>query len=288
MPRPPKKQATSYKEINWNSPTANALGNAFIAAEGKLPASSIKSSFNKTLFQQARSLGYIKKCEGDLYKATDKLKSEFSGKNTKYGGSGAGIKHTTEVGKIVSLIPKEALTRGNYQNGESLKKQNAEFKGTNKFKERRKDLRRELRNRADENEKRYNEVKDDNTKTNKEKALAYSSYVSEKRRCEKEFEVIEDRKHSFSAPDLQVSLLKTEAKEFIDSMRSRAEEIDNYKIRAEYESTIDRMEAKISTSTTPIITYNIEIISSSYRERDIISKEHWGYAHNTDVFMFSC
>ena len=127
------KKNSSYKKLDFSKEDKRtmAIGNSFIAGEGKLTRNSIVSMFNKTYFGQLKANGWIKEDKG-FFKPTNTFKKGFStliGKEKiDFGGNGASPRHQEAIINIISSLPKEALINQSYKSGKRLTDENKYYK----------------------------------------------------------------------------------------------------------------------------------------------------------------
>ena len=280
---------SSYKELKFNKEDKRtmAIGNAFIAGEGKLTRNAIISMFNKTYFGQLKANGWIKENKG-FFKPTNTFKKGFSpliGKEkVDYGGNGASPNHQEAIINIISSLPKEALINQSYKSGKRLTNENKYYKKTAQYKKDKEEIQENNDRRREEATKRYNDINNNPSISREDKILAKSLYDDEIREINLRDKVIND-KRNISPVDFQVTLSKEEAIYFINNLRENVYSFVDEKHLDAWMEQIRYMEEKIVTTTELEITYNLEVVTDTYREAQIIAKENWEYVTKQEIFL---
>lgn len=288
MPRKAKK-TTSYRPTNFSMKNTSLLsvGNAFILAEGKLSRDNIVDLSSKTLFGQLKTDNLIKETnEQGIYEVTSKFKSEFSsltGDSRSYGGSGAGEIHSGTVSNLTAAIPKDALINGDYKNGNQLLTENRQNKKTPEFKDKINELKQEVYAAQRQNEIDYRASMSNPSLSDVERTKAEIDYFYKKDDLEMKENVLND-KRNVSSPDMEISLTRSQAYEYIENLRELKEEYSKY--NDEWEETISQMESYITVTEEEIITFDIEVIDSNYTRNQIQAKEYYSRVYEKPVFYF--
>lgn len=288
MPRKAKK-TTSYRPTNFSMKNTSLLsvGNAFILAEGKLSRDNIVDLSSKTLFGQLKTDNLIKETnEQGIYEVTSKFKSEFSrltGDSRSYGGSGAGEIHSGTVSNLTAAIPKDALINGDYKNGNQLLTENRQNKKTPEFKDKINELKQEVYAAQRQNEIDYRASMSNPSLSDVERTKAEIDYFYKKDDLEMKENVLND-KRNISSPDMEISLTRSQAYEYIENLRELKEEYSKY--NDEWEETISQMESYITVTEEEIITFDIEVIDSNYTRNQIQAKEYYSRVYEKPVFYF--
>lgn len=293
MPRKStKEKASSYRPTNFSMKNTSLLatGNAFILAEGKLSRDNICSLGSKTLFGQLKNDGYIKETkEQGIYKATDKFEREFSkltGDKFSFGGSGAGEQHSKTISNLVSIVPKDALINNGYKNGQQLITENRQNKKTPEFKERVYEMKQEVYAAQRKLEQDYKNTLSDSRIPEADKTKAGIDYLYQKEQLQMQERVLNDNKRGISSPDMQITLSRSEAEEYIDNLRELSRQEEYSRHSEQWEETINRMQSYIQSSPEMVLTINLEVVSTNYRTIDIQAKENWSIVYNEPVFYF--
>ena len=288
MPRKAKK-TSSYRPTNFSMKNTSLLsvGNAFILAEGKLSRDNIVDLSSKTLFGQLKTDNLIKETnEQGIYEVTAKFKSEFSsltGDSRSYGGSGAGEIHSGTVSNLTAAIPKDALINGDYKNGNQLLTENRQNKKTPEFKDKINELKQEVYASQRQNEIDYRASMSNPSLSDVERTKAEIDYFYKKDDLEMKENVLND-KRNVSSPDMEISLTRSQAYEYIENLRELKEEYSKY--NDEWEETISQMESYITVTEEEIITFDIEVIDSNYTRNQIQAKEYYSRVYEKPVFYF--
>lgn len=288
MPRKAKK-TSSYRPTNFSMKNTSLLsvGNAFILAEGKLSRDNIVDLSSKTLFGQLKTDNLIKETnEQGIYEVTSKFKSEFSrltGDSRSYGGSGAGEIHSGTVSNLTAAIPKDALINGDYKNGNQLLTENRQNKKTPEFKDKINELKQEVYAAQRQNEIDYRASMSNPSLSDVERTKAEIDYFYKKDDLEMKENVLND-KRNVSSPDMEISLTRSQAYEYIENLRELKEEYSKY--NDEWEETISQMESYITVTEEEIITFDIEVIDSNYTRNQIQAKEYYSRVYEKPVFYF--
>lgn len=288
MPRKAKK-TSSYRPTNFSMKNTSLLsvGNAFILAEGKLSRDNIVDLSSKTLFGQLKTDNLIKETnEQGIYEVTAKFKSEFSsltGDSRSYGGSGAGEIHSGTVSNLTAAIPKDALINGDYKNGNQLLTENKQNKKTPEFKDKINELKQEVYAAQRQNEIDYRASMSNPSLSDVERTKAEIDYFYKKDDLEMKENVLND-KRNVSSPDMEISLTRSQAYEYIENLRELKEEYSKY--NDEWEETISQMESYITVTEEEIITFDIEVIDSNYTRNQIQAKEYYSRVYEKPVFYF--
>lgn len=288
MPRKAKK-TSSYRPTNFSMKNMSLLsvGNAFILAEGKLSRDNIVDLSSKTLFGQLKTDNLIKETnEQGIYEVTAKFKSEFSsltGDSRSYGGSGAGEIHSGTVSNLTAAIPKDALINGDYKNGNQLLTENRQNKKTPEFKDKINELKQEVYAAQRQNEIDYRASMSNSSLSDVERTKAEIDYFYKKDDLEMKENVLND-KRNVSSPDMEISLTRSQAYEYIENLRELKEEYSKY--NDEWEETISQMESYITVTEEEIITFDIEVIDSNYTRNQIQAKEYYSRVYEKPVFYF--
>ena len=288
MPRKAKK-TSSYRPTNFSMKNMSLLsvGNAFILAEGKLSRDNIVDLSSKTLFGQLKTDNLIKETnEQGIYEVTAKFKSEFSsltGDSRSYGGSGAGEIHSGTVSNLTAAIPKDALINGDYKNGNQLLTENRQNKKTPEFKDKINELKQEVYAAQRQNEIDYRASMSNPSLSDVERTKAEIDYFYKKDDLEMKENVLND-KRNVSSPDMEISLTRSQAYEYIENLRELKEEYSKY--NDEWEETISQMESYITVTEEEIITFDIEVIDSNYTRNQIQAKEYYSRVYEKPVFYF--
>lgn len=288
MPRKAKK-TSSYRPTNFSMKNTSLLsvGNAFILAEGKLSRDNIVDLSSKTLFGQLKTDNLIKETnEQGIYEVTAKFKSEFSsltGDSRSYGGSGAGEIHSGTVSNLTAAIPKDALINGDYKNGNQLLTENRQNKKTPEFKDKINELKQEVYAAQRQNEIDYRASMSNPSLSDVERTKAEIDYFYKKDDLEMKENVLND-KRNVSSPDMEISLTRSQAYEYIENLRELKEEYSKY--NDEWEETISQMESYITVTEEEIITFDIEVIDSNYTRNQIQAKEYYSRVYEKPVFYF--
>lgn len=293
LPRKAKgaSKASSYRPTNFSMKNTSLLsvGNAFILAEGKLSRDNIIDLSSKTLLGQLKADNLIieTKQQG-IYEVTEKFKSEFSkltGDSRSYGGSGAGEIHSGTVSNLTAAIPRDALINSNYKNGNQLLTENRQNKKTPEFKSKINEIKQEVYAAQRQNEQDYKASMSDSSLSDIERTKAEIDYFYKKDELEMQEKVLND-KRNVSSPDMEISLTKAQAYEYIDNLRELKEQEEYSKYNTEWEETISQMESYIETVEEEIITFDIEVIDSNYTRNQIQSKEFYSRVYERPVFYF--
>lgn len=286
------KSSSSYRPTNFSLKNESLVrvGNAFILSEGKLSNQNIKNLSSNTLFGQLKNDGYITEIKTDkgMYQTTDKFKKDFSkmtGKDIIYGGSGAASNHYRAVSNTATAIPKSVLTSGHYKNGQALIRENSADKKTKSFQNSRNQILRNIQNQREVENRTFRQEMAKASGDKKAQTILRSNHYLKDKELTMREKVIEDTHRGISSPDIQITMNKAEAFEFVQNMRDLAATDEYIEVRDNWNDTLDRMESYIVTTTTEYVEYNIEYCTSSYRREDIIAKENWATVNHTEVFF---
>lgn len=292
MPRKAKeKKASSYRPTNFSSKNTSLLrfGYCSMLADGKLSKENIIDLSSKTFLGQLKNDKYIEESSSGMYQTTAKFKREFSkmiGSETNFGGSTSGESHQKLVSDICSKIPENSLIRGEFKNGNQLSTENGSYKKTPEYKGKLNDLKQSVYAAQRENKENYINDLNRTGLSKEDKIRIEDNYLTNKKDLELKEKTLNDNKRGVSAPDFQFSLTKSNANEFIESIRELEEKEEYSKYKEQWEETLSQMQDYISSCETQVIEICTEILDSNYTRTQILSKEFYSVIYEKPVFFF--
>jgi hypothetical protein len=276
------EKKNTYKDIDIEDIRAKVIGNMFQGSEGKLTKFAIENRFSRTYRYQLINKGWIEEKNG-FFIPTKTFKNEFAEVAGKekiiYGGSGSSEQHVSAISNLVSFIPSDALIRGDYKSGQTLIEENHRYKKTKQYKEDVRAIKDDISNQRREAEEKYQTIIKDPSISRADKIYAQKEYKDAIKMANLREEVI-NSKRNISPPDLWVRLTRDEAIEYVNSIRENIDDIVEERYRDRWLERLDRMEERAITSTETLIEYSLEVVTDSYRLRDIVAKQNHATVNN--------
>ena len=263
------------QSLNLRNPKQVDVINSFAVAEGRLSKDDIYSIGNKDIFYKMKNGGFIKETVkgSGVFKATGKLKTLVSKTQGISFGNGCSNKHSKAITKATRYFPKDIINQGRFKSGQSLKKEMDSFKQTGKYHRQVEAIKQRITDRRNSVNQHYHNRMNNNI-SRSEQYHAKLDYRNEIKSLDIQSEIINSSNPVF-IPDLMIQASRDEAREILDNLQARYDEIEDGREKSFLYDDIEKMQSLVSTATTDTIDIYIEIVTDSYGNAKL--ERHYNY-----------
>lgn len=265
-----KKKQNNRNNVNWNNPKVQAVVSYIQLGENRITKAEIMSLANKDIYYQLRNSGYIKESEKGHFTGTKKLHTYISKLDNSHFASSGSKEHSQKLRDSLSLIPKSVLERRDFKSSYDIEKQfNKITLKSQEYKETLQTMKQNIKDSLFKMEASY-QVGLNACNSEYMRYKLNISYQKEKEHYESQLSYLSEK--PYLTPDYQVTLTEQERYSFIDNLESYREHLDERSPAYDYYTESINKLKELPEGT---VTVNIEIITSSYGNREIELHENF-------------
>lgn len=271
------KKHSKRNNVNWGNPKVQSVVSYLQLGENRITKAEIYTLSNKDIFYQLKNSGYIKETTKGAFIGTAKLHKHIKESEGSCFSSSSSTEHSQALRRSLSLIPKSTLEQRHFRSSVDIEKRfNRSIKNSSLYKAELASMRKDCQTKLSSLESEHQNflsVPHTATEIWNEKAC----YQKERETLYQSLHILEEK--PYLVPDYQITLTKTELSDYISNLEHYSETLTEHS-RAEelYADSIGKLKEIYSQMDfTANITINIEIVTDTYGNREIV--QHQNFEH---------
>lgn len=281
-----KKHKSKRNKVNWHNPKVKTVVNYLALGENRIEKSDILSLSNKDIFYQLKNSGYIRETTKDMYIGTPKLLRQIKNSNGTLFSSSSSMEHSRALRNSLFLLPKGVIEQQHFHTAPEIEKRfNRTIKDKPLYKEELSSMIHDCRNQLSNLHKAHSDFY-----SAPHSAIdSFNETVSYSKQCEELYQslhILENK--PYLIPDYQVSLTKEELSEYITNLDRYTRSLEGQSKQMEvYSDSIAKLtELYNQSGAQDTVTFNIEIITDSYGNRELTKHKNFEHFSGTpQIFL---
>lgn len=281
-----KKKSRKRNQVNWSNPKVKNVVSFLALAENRMEKKDIFAIGNKDIFYQLKNSGYIKETAKDVFIGTNKLLKREKASDGRLFSSSSSMEHSEAVKKTLYLLPKQVIEQKHFHTAKEIEKQfNQKQKNTALYQHELSVMQHDCKRKLSNLQRAHKDF----FEVNHSAVECFYETVSYNKQSEELFQqlrILEDK--PYLTPDYQITLTKSELNEYLETLHQYTDTLEPYsKERAVYSDAVNKLTEHFSQlGETECLTLNVEIITNSYGNRELIMHQNFEHFSNTpQIFL---